>query len=50
MSVEFDVADIAANDYTLMIKNLPIDLKNERNDYDYDEDIKDFLSKNLFLD
>lgn len=40
-----DTTDISANDYTVMLKNIPksYDAIND----DYDDDLKDYLQKNL---
>ncbi len=46
--IECDVADIAANDYTIMISNIPTKMDNPIND-DYDDDLRDFILKNVKL-
>ncbi|KAL4489887.1 hypothetical protein ABPG72_010786 [Tetrahymena utriculariae] len=44
LAYKCDEEDIAANDYTIMIKNIPLEF-DAIND-DYDDDIKDFFEKN----
>ena len=46
MDQECDEADISPNDYTIMFRNIPIDIPDALNN-DYDDDLKDFLEKNL---
>ena len=43
-----DFHDISANDYTIMISNIPKDYK-AIND-DYDDDIKDFIQNHIISD
>ena len=47
MDTDCDQADISISDYTLMIGNIPVDY-NALND-DYDDDLKDFLEKNIII-
>jgi len=44
LDTKCDAEDIAANDYTLIVKKIPIDY--EAINDDYDDDLKDFMEKN----
>lgn len=47
MDNQCDQADISVSDYTLMIGNIPLEYE-ALND-DYDDDLKDFLEKNITI-
>ena len=43
-----DVADVSAQDYSILVTKIPRDFK-ALND-DYDEDLEDFLKNNILID
>jgi hypothetical protein len=46
VTAQCDIADLAASDYTIMVKNIPIKIEDVPENFDYDLELKKFLVKN----